>query len=103
LWLAPVQIAVIPIAEDHLAYAESVASRLRFRGYRVEVVGGNERMQAKIAVAETQHLPYMLVCGDREVESGQVAVRARGRENLGPMRLEAFLERIGPEGVFPPL
>ena len=103
LWLAPVQVTVIPISDEHRDYAESVASRLRESGYRVEVDRGDDRMQAKIAIAETQHLPYMLVCGDREVESGQVAVRARGRQNLGPMPIETFLERIGPEGAFPPL
>jgi threonyl-tRNA synthetase len=103
VWLAPLQVVVIPIADEHREYAGKVARRLRKAGYRVEVDAGQDRMQAKIAVAETQHIPYMLVCGDREAESGEVAVRGRGRKNLGSERIESFLERIGSVGVFPPL
>lgn len=103
VWLAPVQVVVIPIADEHKPYAEKVAAKLRRAGCRVEVDAGGDRMQAKIAVAETQHVPYMLVCGDREAESGEVAVRGRGRQNLGSARIESFLERIGSEGAFPPL
>jgi len=103
VWLAPLQVVVIPISDEHRKYAEAVAAKLRAAGHRVEVDTGQDRMQAKIAVAETQHVPYMLVCGDREAESGQVAVRGRGRKNLGSERIESFLERIGSEGVFPPL
>jgi threonyl-tRNA synthetase len=96
-WLAPVQVVLLPIADRHQPYAEQVAERLRAEGFRVEVDGRRERVQHKIAEAEGQKVPYMLIVGDREAASGQVAVRQRGRKDLGPMPLEAFLERIRAE------
>jgi threonyl-tRNA synthetase len=92
-WLAPVQAMLIPIADRHVDYAQQTAARLKEAGLRVEVDDRNERMNAKIRDAQLQKIPYMLVLGDKEVESGQVALRLRSGENPGPMPLAAFLER----------
>ncbi|GBD15704.1 Threonine--tRNA ligase 2 [bacterium HR26] len=91
VWLAPVQAVVIPIADRHLPYAGQVVERLQSAGLRAELDAGDERMQAKIRNAQLQKVPYMLVVGDKEAESGTVAVRLRTNENLGPMPLEHFI------------
>mgnify|MGYP001575683779 CR=1 FL=1 len=91
-WLAPVQAMLIPIADRHVDYAQQTAARLKEAGLRVEVDERNERMNAKIRDAQLQKIPYMLVVGDKEAESGSVALRLRSGENPGPMPLAAFLE-----------
>ncbi|MFB0534382.1 MAG: threonine--tRNA ligase [Anaerolineae bacterium] len=91
VWLAPVQVEVIPIADRHNEYAHQVAGRLREAGLRVEVDDSSERMQAKIRDAQLQKIPYMLVVGDREAEQGTAAVRLRTEEDLGPRPLEEFI------------
>jgi threonyl-tRNA synthetase len=96
-WLAPVQAMVIPIADRHVEYARLAASRLKEAGLRVEVDERNERMNAKIRDAQMQKIPYMLVVGDKEAESGQVALRLRSGDNPGAMPLEAFLARAQEE------
>jgi threonyl-tRNA synthetase len=97
LWLAPVQVTLIPIADRHLEYAERVAAELRGDGFRVEVDGRRERMQNKIRQAELQRVPYILVMGDRDIQAGAVSVRARGEGDLGSMERSGFLERIRAE------
>ncbi|CCF83783.1 threonine--tRNA ligase [Nitrolancea hollandica] len=91
VWLAPVQAEVIPIADRHLAYAEEVAGKLRAAGLRVQVNSSGDRMQAKIRRAQLEHIPYMLVVGDKEVEAGAVSVRLRTNENLGQMPVDEFI------------
>ncbi|TDI85205.1 MAG: threonine--tRNA ligase [Chloroflexi bacterium] len=93
VWLAPVQVILIPIADRHVEYAQGVADQLREAGLRIELDDRSERMNAKIRDAQVQKVPYMLVMGDREIEAGQVSVRLRSEENLGPMSIEGFLER----------
>jgi threonyl-tRNA synthetase len=83
LWLAPVQATVIPIADRHLEYAESVAKKLKEVGLRVEVDARREKVNFKIREAQLQKVPYMLVIGDREIEAGSAAVRARTQGDLG--------------------
>jgi threonyl-tRNA synthetase len=90
LWLAPVQIAMIPITDKHLAYAKEVAVELKKAGLRVEVDESNNRMNAKIRNAQLQKVPYMLVVGDREIENGTVAVRTRDNEDRGAIPLAEF-------------
>ncbi len=102
-WLAPVQAVVVPVSPQFADYAASVKQRLHDAGYRVEVDLSDERMQAKIALAEARRVPYMLVCGAREAETGAVAVRERGMKNHGAMPVERFLEICTVEGRFPPL
>ncbi|HYS02363.1 MAG TPA: threonine--tRNA ligase [Candidatus Eisenbacteria bacterium] len=100
LWLAPVQVVFIPIADRHLPGVEDLAARFRDQDLRVEVDGRGERMQAKIRDAQLQKVPYMAVVGDRELESGQVNVRTRdgGQEALA---VEAFLDRLRKESTAP--
>ena len=97
LWLAPVQAVVIPIADRHLPYADSVAARLRTEGLRVEVNAKSERMNAKIRDAQMQKVPYMLVVGDREGEANAAAVRLRDGSDLGAMALDEFAARMSAE------
>jgi len=93
LWLAPVQVQLIPIADRHAAYAHEVAAKLREAGLRAKVDDRGERMNAKIREAQMKKIPYMLVVGDKEQAAGAVAVRLRTEENLGPMPLDSFIER----------
>ena len=93
VWLAPIQAVLIPIADRHYEYAHQVADSLRQAGLRVEVDQRGERMNAKIRDAQNQKIPFMLVIGDREVESESVSVRLRSEENLGAMPVEGFLEK----------
>ncbi len=97
LWLAPVQAVVIPIADRHIEYANTVADALRQAELRVEVDARAERMQAKIRDAQLQKVPYMLVTGDREAEAGAAAVRLRSGEDLGAMKLDELVARMQAE------
>ncbi|HLL69785.1 MAG TPA: threonine--tRNA ligase [Pyrinomonadaceae bacterium] len=90
LWLAPVQVSVLPITDRINEYAESVARELRGAGLRVEVNTRSEKVGAKIRDAQLQKVPFMLVLGDREMEQGNVAVRERARGDLGSMPTEDF-------------
>lgn len=94
IWMAPVQAVVIPIAERHHDYARRVERRLKEANLRVEVDGRNEKMGYKIRAAQTQKVPYMLVVGDKELESGEVSVRNRFLGDEGSQSLELFLEKI---------
>jgi threonyl-tRNA synthetase len=90
LWLAPQQVAVLPITDRINEYAESVARELREAGLRVEVNTRSEKVGAKIRDAQLQKVPFMLVLGDREMEQGNVAVRERATGDLGSMSTEDF-------------
>jgi threonyl-tRNA synthetase len=90
LWLAPVQVAVLPITDRVNEYAEKVAAELRQTGLRVETNLRSEKIGAKIRDAQMQKVPFMLVLGDREIEQGQVAVRERTKGDIGVMSLEEF-------------
>ena len=97
LWLAPVQVQVLPIADRHFDYANDVAAVLRETGFRVEVNDDNAKIGAKIAIAETQKVPYMAIIGDKEIESGGVSLRARGRQDLGAIGLDELIEKLTAE------
>ena len=94
LWLAPVQVVVLPIADRHKEAAEDLARRLKAAGGRVEVYDQNEPMRVKIAKAQAQKVPYMVVLGDKEVENGTVSVRDRHEGDLGAWPAEQLLEKI---------
>ena len=91
VWLSPVQAVVIPITDEHLDYAYQVKADLKNIGLRVEVADGNDRMNAKIRKAQKEKIPYMLIVGDKEMESGSVSLRMRGGENPGAMPLDDFI------------
>jgi threonyl-tRNA synthetase len=92
LWLAPVQAVVVPIADRHVEYAESVAARLRACGFRIDVDARREKMQAKIRDAQEHQVPYMLVVGDRDQQAGTVSVRERRQGDLGAQPVDEFLK-----------
>lgn len=99
-WLAPVQIAVLPIADRHVEAAEALVARLRGfteedgPTFRVSLDDRRETLGKKIRENQMQKVPYMLILGDRDIEAGTVGVRCREEGDLGAMSLEAFLERI---------
>jgi threonyl-tRNA synthetase len=95
VWLAPTQVVVVPIAERHLDYANTVGDALKAIGARVDVDGRNEKMNAKIREHALQKVPFILVVGDKEADSGEVNVRVRGQEKAeGSISLAAFSERL---------
>ncbi|GIV58386.1 MAG: threonine--tRNA ligase [Rhodothermaceae bacterium] len=93
-WLAPVQVAVLPVGQDFEAYAEKVGAALRQAGLRVEVDRRNEKVGYKIRSAEVQKIPYMLIVGAREEEQGTVSVRRHGEGDRGSMSLADFTAHI---------
>ncbi|MFC2059357.1 threonine--tRNA ligase [Chloroflexota bacterium] len=94
LWLAPVHVVVIPITENHVDYAEQVASNLRSAGLRVDVDDRNERMNMKIREAQLQKTPYMLIVGDQEVSSSTISVRLRSGQSLKSQSLSEFTSKV---------
>jgi len=92
LWLAPVQVAVLPITDRINDYAEQVAAELRQNHLRVEVNARSEKIGAKIRDAQMQKVPFMLVLGDREMQEQQVAVRERSQGDIGAMTVAGFVE-----------
>jgi threonyl-tRNA synthetase len=97
VWLSPVQVTVLPVAERHIPYAREVADLLAQRDIRVECDEENATLGAKIRKAELGKVPYILVVGDREVEHRTVSVRRRRVGNLGNMELESFLRHLQQE------
>lgn len=95
LWLAPVQVVVIPIADRHVAAGGELATLLRARGLRADVDGSDSRMQNKIRLAQEQKVPYMVVLGDREVEARQGTLRRRGAARDEPQETLAWDEIAG--------
>jgi threonyl-tRNA synthetase len=91
LWLAPVQVKVLPIADRHLPYCTDVRNRLAAAGLHVELDDRQEKIGYKIREAQLQKIPYMLVVGDREAEQGMVAVRSRAHGDQGARPVEEFL------------
>jgi threonyl-tRNA synthetase len=94
VWLSPVQVVLVPIAERHVEYANKVASMLRQSNVRVEVDARNEKMNAKIREHAMQKVPFMLVVGDKEGEAGKVNVRTRGKEKTEDMGAEEFGAKV---------
>lgn len=94
LWLAPVQVAVLPITDRINDYAGEVAAQLREAGFRVELNTKSDKIGAKIRDAQLNKVPYMLILGDQERDSNQVAVRERRQGDMGAMPLEEFKKII---------
>ena len=106
LWLAPVQVMIVPIADRHLDYAESVRASLVRAGIRAEVDVRSERMQAKLRDAQEQKMPVMVVLGDRDAEAGAVSPRLRNGESSQGVALDEFIgqlqARIEARELWPP-
>jgi len=96
VWLSPVQVVIIPIADRHLGYANKVADELRENDIRVKVDDRSERMNLKIREAQLEKIPYMFVIGDREMDASQVSLRLRNGEDLGLLPASQFVERVKP-------
>ncbi len=97
LWLAPVQVIVLPIADRHVPYAQQIRQRLEEEAFRVEVDARNEKTGFKVREAELQKIPYMLVVGDRDMQNGTVSVRKRSAGDQGATTLDAFIARLREE------
>tara|TARA_Y100000817_G_scaffold66325_1_gene50156 strand:+ start:2028 stop:3776 length:1749 start_codon:yes stop_codon:yes gene_type:complete len=94
LWLSPIQVQIIPIADRHIEYAENIVHQLQSESIRVTIDSRSERMNSKIREAQINKIPYMLIMGDREIESGTVGVRLRSGEDLGPIEVSNLIDRI---------
>lgn len=98
LWLAPEQIRILPISENFLDYAETVAEKLKKVGkFRVSVDSKNEKIGKKIREAQLNKIPYMVIVGQKEAENNEISVRSRKSGDLGSMSLEAFTENLQTE------
>jgi threonyl-tRNA synthetase len=97
LWLAPVQVKIVTVTDRQLDYARRVSTELKEAGWRVELDERNEKLGYKIREAQLAKIPYAVVIGDQEVQAGTLAPRRRGGENLAPMSLNDFVERLKSE------
>ena len=97
LWLAPVQVKLLPIADRHLDYLYEVKKQLEDKGFRCEVDDRSEKIGYKIREAQLEKVPYMVVFGDKDIENGTVSIRKRKEGDLGAMTVEQFLEKIVPD------
>jgi threonyl-tRNA synthetase len=96
-WLAPQQVAILPIADRHLEYAHEIEKILRDELVRVKVDSSNEGIGAKIRKAQLEKVPYMLIIGDKEIEKNEVSVRSRSRGDLGGISAQGFLDALKAE------
>lgn len=94
VWLSPVQVKVLSIADKHISYAKELKEVLEGRGIRVELDNRNEKIGYKIREAQMEKIPYMLVVGDKELETNGVSVRSRKEGDLGSMPVETFIHRV---------
>jgi threonyl-tRNA synthetase len=97
LWLAPMQVKVLPIADRHIDYAKSVVTMFKDAGYRVELDDRKDSVGKKIRKGQTERVPYLLIVGDAEIESGTVAIRSRDKGDEGTDSVEALLQRMHAE------
>ena len=103
VWLAPIQARIIPITERHHSYAHELAAEMKEAGIRVDVDARSEKMGYKIREGQLQKIPYMLVVGDKEVESRTVSVRKRGEGDIGSRSADFINELVGNKGEIKPL
>ncbi len=94
IWLSPEQVRILPITDKHIAYAEKVAEKLLSGDIRVEVDKRNEKTGYKIREAQLEKIPYMLIVGDREMETETLSIRSRDKGDEGTMSIEQFMEKV---------
>src|SRR3990167_4872945 len=97
LWLAPVQVMVLPIADRHEDYARKITQELKDNGIRAELDNRPERLQAKIRDGSLQKVPYLGIIGDREIESSNISVRMRNGKDLRSLKISEFLQKLKEE------
>jgi threonyl-tRNA synthetase len=98
-WLAPLQVRVLPVRDDHHAYAFRIADRLKGEGYRADLVDASEPLGGRIRKAKLEKIPYVLVVGDSDVEHGTVGVNPRGGEVERDVKVDRFVDRLAAEVV----
>lgn len=94
VWLAPLQVKILPISDKFLDYATEVKAKLRSRGIRVEVDERQEKIGKKIREAELSRVPYMLVLGEKEMTEGKLSIRRQGKGDLGQLEVDAFINNV---------
>ncbi len=94
IWLSPIQVIILPIADKHNDFSQNLVNELRKNGIRAEVDSRSERLQLKIREATLQKIPYLGIIGDKEIEKNSVSVRALDGEDLGSLNLSHFLEKL---------
>ena len=99
LWLSPVQVKVLTIADRHIDYAKKIVSELASQNVRVELDDRSEKIGYKIREAQLHKIPYMLIIGDKEVENEQIGVRSRNDGDIGAMKLNDFIDKIKSEKI----
>ncbi len=97
LWLAPVQVSIIPIAENHNQYAKEISESLKKIGIRVELADNNESLGKKVRQAKVEKIPYWIVIGDKEVESKTVTLESRDAGQLGAITPDELLNKLTTE------
>jgi threonyl-tRNA synthetase len=97
LWLSPTQIKVIPVSEKHVEYSQEIYEKLLDMNFRVEVDNRDEKLGYKIRSAQMEKIPYMLILGDKEIESGELSVRSRDNGDLGSFSFSDFIDKLKSE------
>lgn len=97
VWLSPVQVRIIPVADRHIDYAKGLEGTFRHENIRIETDARPEKVGYKIREAQLEKVPYMIIIGDKEIDSGKVSVRSRSEGDLGVLELPEFITRIGHE------
>ena len=93
-WIAPVQVKILPIADKFHGYAKEIATKLKNADLRVELDDRNEKIGYKIREAQLLKIPYMIIVGEKEMESNTISVRSRDQGELGSQELEFFIENL---------
>ena len=101
MWMAPVQVSIIPISERHNEYATTILNKLKKAGLRVKLDDRNESMKYKIRAAQMEKIPYMLILGDKETEENSAGVRSRADGDLGTMPINEVIEKLVTEAKTP--
>jgi threonyl-tRNA synthetase len=97
LWLAPVQVCVIPVMETHLAYAEEIVKKIKASGVRVELKGADENLGKRVRVAKNEKIPYIIIVGDKDIEAKKITLESRDKGQLGQMTLEDTFAKLQKE------
>jgi len=97
LWISPIQVALLPITDRHIEYAQKIKNELKKNGIRVDVYDKSDTLQSKIRSATLQKIPYLGIIGDKEIEKNSISIRALSGEDLGILELSQFLEKLKKE------
>lgn len=97
LWLSPIQISLIPVAQAHEAYAEKILSELTAQGFRAEIQVASETLGSRIRTAQNEKIPYMMILGDKEIQADKISVRSRVKGDMGQTLLSEFIQKAKEE------